>query len=283
MFENILKFFIANARINYLLFVIVFLAGIYSYFKIPKEIFPSFELDMISISGGYTGTSIDILDKIAVKRIEDEIKNIDGIKKMTTFISPGSFNIILELEKRVDKYTVANKVKDAISLTEQYFPSDMNNPLVKVLSTGKFLSNIIISSSEVSHDKLIEEANRLKDKILTLKNISGITLYGNADIYYDIALQSSKITALGLNPSDIINALRGLSYIYPIGKIEDSKEGHYYLSTFNGEKSGKEMMDTRILLQGKHIYLKDIAKIHKKYAKESTLFSVDAKDAVALS
>ncbi|MCB4784269.1 MAG: efflux RND transporter permease subunit [Sulfurovum sp.] len=283
MFENILKFFITNTRINYLLFVMAFLTGIYSYFKIPKEIFPSFELDMISISGGYSGTSIDTLDKIAVKRIEDEIKNIDGIKEMSTSISPGSFNIILELEKRVDKYNVANKVKDAISLTKQYFPSDMNDPLVKVLSTGKFLSNIVISSSEVSHDKLIEEANRLKDKIFTLKNISGITLYGNADIYYDIALHSSKITALGLNSSDIINALRGLSYIYPIGKIEDSKEGYYYLSTFNGAKSEKEMMDTQIVLQGKHIYLKDIATIHKKYAKESTLFSVDTKDAVALS
>jgi len=63
MFDNILKFFIANARINYLLFVIVFLTGIYSYVKIPKEIFPSFELDMISVSGGYAGASIDILDK----------------------------------------------------------------------------------------------------------------------------------------------------------------------------------------------------------------------------
>lgn len=283
MFENILKFFIANARINYLLFVMVFLTGIYSYFKIPKEIFPSFELDMISISGGYSGTSIDTLDKIAVKRIEDEIKNIDGIKEMSTFISPASFNIILELEKRVDKYNVANKVKDAISLAKQYFPSDMNDPLVKVLSTGKFLTNISMSSSNVSHDKLIQEANRLKNKISTLKNISGITLYGNADIYYDIALHSSKITTLGLNPSDIINALRGLSYIYPIGKIEDSKEGHYYLSTFNGAKSENEMIDTQILLQGKRIYLKDIASIRKMYTKESTLFSVDTKDAVALS
>ena len=282
MFENILKFFIANSRINYLLFVIVFLTGIYSYFKIPKEIFPSFELDMISISGGYSGTSIDILDKIAVKRIEDEIKNIDGIKDMSTFISPASFTIILELEKRVDKYNVANKVKDAISLTKQYFPSDMNDPFVKVLSTGKFLTNISMSSSSVSHDKLIKEANRLKDKISTLKNISGITLYGDADIYYDISLNSTKISSLGLNPSQIITALRGLSYIYPIGKIEDRKEGTYYIST-NGVKSEKEMENIEILVENKRIYLKDIATIRKMYTKESTLFSVDSKDAVALS
>jgi multidrug efflux pump subunit AcrB len=282
MFDNILKFFIANARINYLLFVIVFLTGIYSYVKIPKEIFPSFELDMISVSGGYAGASIDVLDKIAVKRIEDEIKNIDGIKEMSTFISPASFTIVLELEKRVDKYNVANKVKDAISLTKQYFPSDMNDPFVKVLSTGKFLTNISLSSSEVNHDTLIKKANSLKDKISTLKNISGITLYGDANIYYDISLNSSKISSLGLNSSQIITALKGLSYIYPIGKIEDSKEGSYFISAHGG-KSAKDMEKIQILLGNKRIYLKDIATIRKMYTKESTLFSVDAKDAVALS
>lgn len=283
MFENILKFFINNTRMNYLLFIIIFLTGIYSYIKIPKEIFPSFELDMISISGGYPGTSIDILDKIAVKRIEDEIKNIDGIKEMSTYISPSSFDIILELEKRVNKYNTANKIKDAISLTKQYFPSDMNDPLVKVLSTGKFLTNIAISSSDVSHDNLIKEAKRLKDKISTLKNISGITIYGDADIYYDISLNSTKIASLGLNESNVITALSGLSYIYPIGKIEDNKKGHYYISTFNGKKSAKNMIDTQILLQGKRISLKDIASIKKVYSEASTLFSVDNKGAVELS
>ena len=282
MFENILKFFITNSRINYLLFVIVFLTGIYSYFKIPKEIFPSFELDMVSISGGYAGTSIDILDKIAVKRIEDEVKNIDGIKEMSTFISPASFDIVLELEKRVDKYNVANKIKDAISLTKQYFPSDMNDPIVKVLSTGKFLTNISMRSQGVSHAELLEEARRLKNKILSLKNISGVTLYGDSNIYYDISLNSRKISSLGLKPSQIITALKGLSYSYPIGKIEDRNEGTYYIST-HSETSEKEMENIQILLEKKRIYLKDIATIHKMYTKASTLFSVDTKDAVELS
>ena len=237
---------------------------------------------MISISGGYSGMPIDILDRVVVKRIEDEIKNIDGIKEMTSFISPSTFSIILKLEKRVDKYNIANQVKDAISLTKQYFPSDMNDPFVKVVSIGKFLTNISISSSTATHNELIEEAKRLKDKISALKNISGITIYGNADIYYDISLNSNKISSLGLNPSQIITALKGLSYIYPIGKIEDKKEGTFYISA-SGEKSEKEMENIQILVEDKRIYLKDIATIRKIYSKSSTLFSVDDKDAIALS
>ena len=99
MFDKVLKFFVENSRVNYTLFILVFAIGIWSYTKTPKEIFPSFELDMISIKGSYSGASVDILDKMAVVEIEDNIKNIDSVDTMTTVISPGSFSIVLELKK----------------------------------------------------------------------------------------------------------------------------------------------------------------------------------------
>jgi len=283
MFENLLKFFINNARMNYLLFLLIFLTGIYSYTKTPKEIFPSFELNMVAITGGYTGASIDILDKMVVKRIEDEVKNIDGVKEMSTIISPAKFNMILELEKRVDKYNTANKIKDAISITKQYLPEDMNEPMVQVLTTGKGLMAVAISSKTAGHGELINHAKILKEKISTLKNISEVTIYGDAEMYYDISLNSQKIQALGLEENSIASAIRGLSYVYPIGKVEDSQGGHHYISTYNGKKTAHALEESQIVVKGKRIYLKDIANIEKRYEDSASLFSVDNQDAVDLS
>ena len=98
MFEKILRFFVENSRINYTLFILVFAVGVWSYTKTPKEIFPSFDLDMISIKGSYSGASVDILDKMAVSEIEDKIKNYDSSDTMSTIISPGKFTIVLELK-----------------------------------------------------------------------------------------------------------------------------------------------------------------------------------------
>jgi len=283
MFENILRFFVNNSRLNYFLFVLVFITGIILYTKTPKEIFPSFELDMISVDGYYTGSSIDMLDKMAVKEIETELKNIDGIDKMATVISAGKFNIILELEKRVDKYNTANKVKDAITLTKQYLPSDMDEPSVKVLETKKDLMSIAISSNEASHDELIEAANRLKDKITMLENISEVSIFGDSDKYYDIRLHSEKIRALGLDENSVVTALSGLSYIFPIGTIEDSKNGHYFISTYNGPKDAQKMLQSQIKVSGKTLYFKDIATVSKRYEDTATMYSIDTKYAVDLS
>ena len=283
MFEKFLRFFIENARMNYLLFILVFITGIYSYVKTPKEIFPSFELDMVSISGHYAGASIDILDKMAVKSIEDEVKNVDGIKEMATIISPTRFNMILELEKRVDRYNTADKVKDALSLAKQNLPDDMDEPTVSVLEIKRDLLSIAITSETSSHAELIQKANYLKDEISNLQNISEVIIYGDSDIYYDINLNSQKIKALGLSESALSTAIAGLSYIYPIGKVEDSKGGHYYISTFNGKKNAQDMLKSRIKVEGKTLYLNDIATVEKRHEDANTMFSVDNKNAVDIS
>lgn len=102
MFEKFLRFFVDNSRMNYVLFILIFALGIWSYIKMPKEIFPTFDMDMISISGSYTGASVDILDKMAVSEIEDNVKSLEGVIETTTVISPGKFTIILELQKGKD-------------------------------------------------------------------------------------------------------------------------------------------------------------------------------------
>ncbi|MBT8348024.1 MAG: efflux RND transporter permease subunit [Sulfurovum sp.] len=283
MFEKILRFFVNNSRLNYFLFVFVFLTGIVLYTKTPKEIFPSFDLDMISISGNYAGSSIDMLDKMAVKEIESGLKNIDGIDTMTTVISAGKFNIILELEKRVNKYNTAEKAKDAIALTKQYLPSDMDEPTVRVLDIKRALLSIAISSKVASHGELIEQADKLKDKITLLNNIAEVEIFGDSDKYYDIRLDSDKIQALGLEENSVITALSGLSYIFPIGTVEDPKEGHHFISTYNGPKDAKSMLQSQLRVQGKVFYLKDIASVEKRYEDTATMYSIDTNYAVDLS
>ena len=283
MLEKLLRFFVNNSRLNYFLFVLVFMTGIVLYTKTPKEIFPSFELDMVLVQGHYTGSSIDMLDKMAVKEVEERLQNIDGITKMSTIISAGRFNIYLELDKRVNKYNIANKIKDIVAYSKQYLPSDMDEPTVNVLDIKRDLMHISVSSKNASHAELITAANKLQDKIALLNNISEVVIYGDSNIYYDIRLNSKKIHALGFNESSIVTALSGLSYIFPIGNIEDSKNGHHFISTYNGPKNAQNMLQSKLRVEGKTLYLRDIATVSKRHEDTATMFSIDTNHAVELA
>ena len=281
MFEKFLRFFVENSRMNYTLFILIFAIGIWSYSKTPKEIFPNFELDMISIKGSYNGASVDILDKMAVSEIEDNIKNIDSIDTMSTIISPGKFSIVLELKKGHNKYVEADKIKDVITLIKSNLPSDMNEPSVKTLDRTRALVDISITSNKYSLDELKLFSDDLKSKFLTINGIKEITVFGDSDKYFEVLLDEKKIDALGLNKSEVFNIISNLSYIFPIGKIEDPKK-HYYISTNNGAKNAQDFGNTIIKISNKTVYVKDIALISKKYEDSSTLYSFNGQNALSL-
>jgi multidrug efflux pump subunit AcrB len=220
---------------------------------------------------------------MAVKELEDEVKNIDGISSMATTITPGKFSIYLELEKRVDKYATADKVKDAVAIAQQNLPNDMDEPVVRVLEMRRVLLNIALLSKGVTHDELIKKSEDLKDKLSSIKNVTEVIIYGNSDIYFDIKINTNKLKALNLDEKLVANSISKLSYIFPIGMIEDSTKGHYYISTFNGKKDALSMENTLLQIGDKKVYLKDIATIKKRYADASTMYSVDTKNAIDVS
>ena len=281
MFEKVLRFFVENSRMNYTLFLLVFAIGIWSYTKTPKEIFPSFELDMISIKGSYSGASVDILDKMAVSEIEDNIKNIDSVDTMSTIVSPGRFTIVLELKKGYSKYVEADKIKDLITLIKSNLPSDMDEPSVNTLDRARALVSVSVTSKKQTIDQLKPFADDLKNKMLTVNGVNEITIFGDSDKYFEVLLDEKKIDALELNKSDVFSVIGNLSYIFPIGKIEDPKK-HYYISTNNGAKNAEDFGNTLIKVSGKTVYVKDIAIIAKKYEDSSTLYSFNGENALSL-
>jgi multidrug efflux pump subunit AcrB len=279
MFDKILNFFLENSRVNYTLFFLIFAMGIYSYINTPKEIFPKFELDMISITGHYQGASAVILDKMAVNDIEDEVSNINGVQDVNSIISSGRFTIILELKKGINKYNLVNKIKDAISNIQNKFPTDMNDVVVRVVELNKSLLDIAISSNKITLDELKSMTEDFKNKIQTIKGISSIDIQGTSDKIYEVIIDEKKLDAYKLNKNAIYSAISGLSFIYPLGKIQ-ALDGYYFISTFNGAKTKKALKNTLIKANNKSIYLSDFATVQKHYEDSNTLFNYNGKNAL---
>jgi len=281
MFDRVLKFFIENSRMNYALFTLIFAIGIWAYSKTPKEIFPTFDLDMISIQGAYAGSSVDILDKMSVREIEDGVKNIDGVVEVSTVISPGKFSIILELRKGINRFNVADKIKDEVAKVRSSLPSDMDEPVVNIMERTKGLIDVSLTSKKYSVDALKPFANTFKSRMAGVKGVSDITIFGDSDLYYEVLLDEKKIEAYGLSNSDVYSAIASLSYIFPVGKIDEKKK-QFYISTYNGAKNVKDFQDTLLRIKDKLLPLKDLVIISKRYEDSSTIYSFDGKEALSL-
>lgn len=279
--ESLIRYFIENKRLNYILLIFIAYMGIMSYNNIPKELFPTTELEKISVSGYYSGTSTTNMDKMAVREIEDSLSSVNGINKIETVIRPGVFGITLTIDESENKDAVLTKVKDSLANVKQYLPSDMNEPVASTIVMKRDLLKIVLTSSTLSKAEIIEKAKEYKSKIAKFNYISEVTIRGDSDKEVKIALDSEKIKTYGLNYYEVVSYIRNLSYIYPIGTIEE-KNNFVYLSTVNGKQSVEEWEETLLKIGEKYIPLKSISNVTIDYPESGTLSSFNNKNAITL-
>lgn len=237
MIKNLIEFSLRKPLLNHFFLLFILLLSVFSYLKIPKEIFPPSVLDAITINGQYSGASSEILDKIAVSQIEDELLSLSSADKISSTIKNGSFSINIELKAGYKAKDVLDDVKDIVTKIKADLPSDMDEPTVKSVEFAFPLITVAVYSQDNNHSKeyLIQIAKEIKSKVMQLKDLSQVSVLGESDKELLISFDDEKINAYGLNKTSVINTISSLSSIFPIGIIKDSTR-HYYLSTFNGEK-----------------------------------------------
>jgi len=269
MIRKFIEFAIEKPLLNHILLIFIFMLSIFAYINIPKEIFPPTQTDKVSISGGYIGTSADTLDKMVVQSIEDDLQNINELEDIKTSIKNGSFSITADIKRGSENSTVLSDVKDVISGVKKDLPADMNEPVVKI-KTHEFPLVLIALAGDVDKKVLLQRAEELKTQLSKFKELSGITIRGDADEELDIKLNNDKIKAYDLKPALVISALRNISSIFPIGTIKE-KAHHLYISTYNGEKTAKDIENTIISVGNVRVRIGDIADISFSLSDETEL------------
>jgi len=281
LIRNFIRFAIEKPLLNHILLIFIFLLSIFAYINIPKEIFPPMNMDKITIKGGYAGTSADILDKMAVQNIEDDLQNINELEDITSSIKNGSFIISADIKTGSDNILVLNDVKDVVSSIKKDLPADMNEPVANI-KTHAFPLVLIALSGDASKEELLERADELKRELSKMKALSDITIRGDADEELSIKLNVAKIKAYGLQPALVVQAISNISSIFPIGTIKE-KANHLYISTYNGEKTKKDVEDTIISVGGLRVRIGDVADVAFKLSDEVELSHYNGKRNISVN
>lgn len=269
MLRKFLEFSLDKPLLNHIFLAFIFVLSIFAYINIPKEIFPPTQMDKITISGGYPGTSADVLDKMVVKTIEDDLQNINDIEVVESVIKNGSFSMSMDIKPGSENIEVLNDVKDIISNVKKDLPADMSDPIAKI-KEHPFPLVLIALSGNISKEELLEKADELKSKLSQFKDLSEIAIRGDSDEELVIKINEQKIIALGLETNQVVNSLRNISSIFPIGTIKE-QGSHLYISTFNGEKDKASVENTVIGVNGFKVKVSDVADVAFQLGDEAEL------------
>ncbi|HSR74400.1 MAG TPA: efflux RND transporter permease subunit, partial [Sulfurovum sp.] len=281
MIRSFIRFAVDKPIINHILMVFMVVLSLFSYQNIAKEIFPPSTLDQISVQGGYVGASADILDKMVVTGIEDELKSLSDIDTLYTSIQNGSFTINADIKPSSDSQLVLSDVKDIISKTRRDLPADMDEPIARIV-VHEYPLLLVAVSGDVDKKALIEAGDALKSRLALINDLGSIEIRGDTDEEVVIRLDQKKMDAYGLDKSSIYQAISTIASIFPAGTLDGQGE-HLYISTINGEKDAEALGQTLLSVGGKYFRLRDVADVYYGLGDPTQISHYNGKQNISLN
>ncbi|RZS99825.1 efflux RND transporter permease subunit [Aquimarina brevivitae] len=265
--RKIISYFIKyHVAVNVIL--IAFL--IFGYFgarSLKSSFFPLTESKNISITIVYPGASPLEVEEGIVLKIEDNLKGLEGIERVTSTSRENGGNINIEIEKGEDIDFMLLEVKNAVDRVPT-FPTGMEPLVVSKLEAVRPTINFSVSGDNVSLATLKGIARQIENDLRAIDGISQISITGYPEEEIEIAVDENSLLAYGLTFSDIAQAVSRANILTTGGTIKTDEE-EYLIRANNRSYYGLELSNLVIRSEpsGRTIRLKDVAQIRDRFSE----------------
>lgn len=204
--------------------IAIVLFGVIGLVSIGIREYPSVDPPIVSISTSYVGASADVIESQITEPLEESVNGIAGIRTLTSTSRDGRSNIRVEFDLDVDLETAANDVRDKVSVAIRLLPPDVDPPVVsKADADASPILFVNIRSEQRTLLEINEIAERtFKERLQTIPGVSQIQIWGQRRYSMRLWMDPAKLSAFGITPVDVRNALQRENVELPSGRIEGS-------------------------------------------------------------
>lgn len=217
---SLAKFSVKNPVLINMIMIIVFIAGIFYAYKIPKEDMPAVDFGAFFILTIYPGVSPQEVESQVTKKIEDEIYDIDNLDFMVSESSEGVSVINLQLEPDADIDKAENDLRGELDKVND-LPDDAEDPVMVRLNMREVnpICQLVIGG-DFSGNAMREIAENFKEGLLDLEYMSKVEVNGTVDREIWIEGDIKKLNEYGMSFSDLQNAVLGKNLNLPGGYVK---------------------------------------------------------------
>ena len=264
------------------LFMLIFL-GIKMYRSISIDALPKFDVPYVVITTIYPGASPEEMEVDVVKRIEDAVSSIDGLKHTTCVCMENAAVTTLEFVLGTDVDIMIHEVREKINTIIEDFPSGVETPTLRKVNINAIPVVTMFLTGTHSIDDLYDYADEtLSNQFSSIPGVGEVRIHGGNEMQLHIILDREKLADSGLTIEKIISRISASNIKLPAGHIREN--GREMSVTYDAEyRDIQSMKDIEISSNvGKRIYLGDIAEIKLMSKEIRQLAYLDGKPAVQL-
>jgi hydrophobic/amphiphilic exporter-1 (mainly G- bacteria), HAE1 family len=243
-----------------LVYVAVAIIGVYSFTKLPVDLFPNMGENTIMVFTTYPGASAADIENNVTKPLENVLNSVSDLKNITSNSKENYSIINLEFEYGIDIVEATNDVRDKLDMVTSMLPDACNTPFLFKFSMDDIpILMLSVQSAESTNALYKILDNKVASPISRIGGVGTVSISGAPQREVAVYCDPYKLEAYNLTIESIAALIGAENRNFPLGTADIGSET--YSMRVQGEFSDALQMKDIVVgsYNNKNVYLRDVA------------------------
>ncbi len=218
-----LNFFVSNFRVVILLIILVSGAGLYSFFRLPRESNPEVKIPIAVVTTVYPGASPADVEDLVTKKIETQVSGLKGLDKMTSTSANSYSSIVVEFDPKEDLKDSIRSLRDKVTDAKKDLPADAKDPVVTEISLDDQPIETLVLTGPYDGFTMRKYGEDLKDELEKIPGVREVNISGGDEKEFQIAYDPAKLLFYGISADQANQAVAATNLGIPSGNFDGTK------------------------------------------------------------
>ena len=279
--KGVIRQFIRYPVLGNAIFLAIFLFGFLAFKGMKTTFFPEVPSHTIFVVASFPGASPEEIEESITLKIEDELKGVTGIERVTSVSQENSATITVELLQNYDVNILLQEVSNAVDQISS-FPVGLEKIRIYKMEMTDFVVAYSIYG-DVDLEVLKTYARRIERELRNNEGISKITLSGFPEEEIEVSIRENVLKSYGLRFDEVAAAVSKANLRITGGIIKGAEEELLIRSDTQGYYAADiENIVVRTTEAGGLVRLKDVAVVKDRWSEDPNRTYYDGKPSVTI-
>jgi multidrug efflux pump subunit AcrB len=277
--KGVIGFFVHHKVAANLVMLMMLLGGALALSRMNIQFFPTFALDVVSVRVVWSGASAEDVEQGITNPLEQRLRSIQGLKKMTSTSAQGVSSITLEFVEGSNPIQALDDVRQQVDEFNN-FPADAEEPQVSRVERYDPVARLLVYGN-LDRDELRKLAYQFEDELLT-RGIDRVAMTGLPAQQISIDVPVERLETLGLSLEQIASRVQSISRDLPAGMM-GQQDSTRELRSVEQRRSPQDFETIPVIADGRtNLALGDIATIRQESRDSQVTMSHNGLPAIEL-
>ncbi|MBB3329433.1 multidrug efflux pump subunit AcrB [Halomonas campaniensis] len=249
-----------------LLMILLIVGGLLASTTIKKEVFPDFELEIITVAIGYPGATPEEVERSLLLPLEAALADVDGIDELTATANEGAGRVSATLIDGVEVMRVYQEIQQAVGAITT-LPAAADPARFGLAGRSRSVMSLQLHGA-VDDPLLHDVAEEVRAELQAAPGISRVELSGNREREIQVLLDEEAMRRHGLDHRQLAGRIGDEALDLAGGRLTTG-EGEWLIRYQGRRDEAREFAALPILgtPDGGQLRLGDIARVERGFAE----------------